>query len=44
MPDFEIGLADGSEFNFEFNLSCSLMQRKKYMGRVFVDLNRNDEY
>ena len=42
-PELQIGLADGSELNFDqcfqhFNV------KKKYMRRVLIDLNLNAEY
>ena len=43
MRELEIGLADESELNFD-RLSCSLMERKKDMRRVLLDLNLNAEY
>ena len=42
MPEPDIGLVDGDKLNF--GLSCSLMERKKYMRRDFPDLTLNDEY
>ena len=42
MPELDLGLVDGGKLNFD--LSCSLMQRKKYMRRVPLDLTLNDEY
>ena len=38
MPELEIGLANGSEFSFDQS-SCSLMQRRKYLRRILLDLN-----
>ena len=42
MPELQVVLADGESWIL-INLPCSLMQRKKPMERVLLDLNLNAE-
>ena len=45
MLELEIGLADVSELNFDQDLSCSRLQKKKKkIRRALLDLNLNAEY
>ena len=42
MPDLEIGPVDGGKLNFI--LSCSLVGRQKYRGKVLLDLTLYAKY
>ena len=44
MFELDIGLDDGSDLNFDQSFLQFIMQRKKYMQRILLDLNLNTEY